>query len=196
MIFTSVKMRRDKEDASRPQPQLTTPTIRTASDPQFRYSVRSALRATLLLALLGSSSTSLAVEPPELMRGFGRTQLILSTSTSGCTLIDAYVAQNRAQRAQGLMHVKSMGSHEGMLFLYPRETVISMWMKNTYIPLDMLFADSQGIIVHLHAGAIPHDTTVISSAKPAALVLELNAGSIASFGIKVGDTLSLPENDN
>ncbi len=94
------------------------------------------------------------------------------------------------------MYVTAMDSHEGMLFLYPTAQVISMWMKNTIIPLDMVFADARGTVVHLHAGAVPHDTTIISSVEASALVLELNAGSIDAFGIETGDQLSLLDSPN
>ena len=171
--------------------------IEAASCTANQRSVRSFVKPTVItltaLAAIGWTSLAGALQPVELMRGFVRTQLVLS-GTVNCIHIDAFVAQTRSQRAQGLMHVQSMEAHEGMLFLYADPTVISMWMKNTYIPLDMVFADLDGRVVHLHRDAIPHDTTVISSVEPSSLVLELNAGSIDGFGIRTGDQVSLFDN--
>jgi len=133
-----------------------------------------------------------AAEPAGLLRDFAREQLLISTAAKGCTLVDVYVAGTAQQRAQGLMHVRTLGSHEGMVFVYPRRDVIQMWMKNTWLPLDMLFADSEGRIVHMHRNARPHDETIISSRKPVAYVVELNAGSIDRFGITTDDRIEFP----
>lgn len=197
-MFTFKKIQRKKYPAARsPVVQLKAPRAHAATRPQDRCSARSAARITvLLLALISDVSAVFGLEPAELVRGFPRAPLVLSTAASGCILIDAYVAQSQQQRAQGLMYVTSMDSHEGMLFLYPTARVISMWMKNTNIPLDMVFADARGTVVHLHAGAVPHDTTIISSVTASALVLELNAGSIDAFGIEPGDQLSLLSSPN
>lgn len=154
-----------------------------------RYCARQ--RATCLILLLCTVGTTFAIEPAGLMRGFSQGQIIIESARKGCTAIDVYIARSREQRAQGLMRVSGMDSHEGMLFIYSEKQVISMWMKNTLIPLDMLFANEQGVIVHLHRDAVPHDTSIISSAKAAALVLELNAGSIDAFGIAVGDRINI-----
>ena len=147
--------------------------------------------AAMLAALLGFLNTAAALEPVKLMEGFDQARLKIVTACGESTEVSVYVAKTPRQHAQGLMNVRSMKSHEGMLFIYARAAPITMWMKNTYIPLDMIFADAQGRIVHMHAGAKPHDTTVISSVAKAALVLELNAGSIEEFGIAVGDRISL-----
>ncbi len=197
-MFTFIEMQRKKHPAARlPVVQLKAPRAHAASTPQDRCSGRSGARiAILLLALVSDVNAVFALEPAELVRGFQRAPLVLSTAERGCILIDAYVAQSRQQRAQGLMYVTAMDSHEGMLFLYSTARVISMWMKNTNIPLDMVFADAQGTVVYLHAGAVPHDTTIISSVEESALVLELNAGSIDAFGIETGDQISLLDSPN
>lgn len=166
-----------------------TPTPLRSANPCLQ--IRNALRQLLLaIALLAATATS-AIEPAALVRNFPRTQLLLVTAER-CIAIEAWVAANNAQRAQGLMHVTAMGRHEGMLFVYDRPQIISMWMKNTYIPLDMLFATADGQIVHLHRNAIPHDTSVISSGEAVSLVIELNAGSVEAFGIAPGTRVVVP----
>ena len=137
------------------------------------------------------AGTVTAIEPAGLVRSFPRMQVLLVTAQR-CIAIDVWIAADNARRAQGLMYVEAMASHEGMLFVYDRAQVITMWMQNTLIPLDMLFASADGEIMHLHPDAVPHDTSIISSVEPVSLVLELNAGSIAGFGIKEGDRLIIP----
>ena len=157
-----------------------------------RAAVRSFWPGLVGLWLAVGLQTATAAEPAGLLRDFGREQLLLSTAAKGCTLIDVYVAATAQQRAQGLMHVREMGRHEGMVFIYPRQDVIRMWMKNTWLPLDMLFVDESGRIVHVHRDAKPHDETVISSGEPVSYVVELNAGSAELFGVKAGDRIDFP----
>ena len=68
----------------------------------------------------------------------------------------------------------------------------SMWMKNTFIPLDMLFVDGHGRIVNIHERAVPHSTDTISAAVPVRAVIELNGGVAARLGIKPGDEVKFP----
>jgi uncharacterized protein len=77
----------------------------------------------------------------------------------------------------------------GMLFDFAKEVPVSMWMKNTLIPLDMVFADDAGVIRHIHRGAIPHDETIIEAPAPMRWVLEVNAGFVDQFKIQTGDQL-------
>lgn len=160
-----------------------TPPVRS---PASRAAAYSCIFGILLLYAAGAAD---AIEPERLVRDFGQGQIIIETAAKGCTAVDVYIARSQQQRAQGLMQVSAMHSHEGMIFIYTDKRAISMWMKNTLIPLDMVFADEQGVIVHVHRDAVPHDTSIISSVEPAALVLELNAGSIDIFGITVGDRI-------
>jgi len=151
-----------------------------------------ALRHTLLPGvLLLAAVAAQAAEPAGLLRSFPRSQLLLTTENR-CTLIDIWVAANNAQRAQGLMQITSLDRYEGMLFVHNEPRILSMWMRNTFIPLDMLFATADGRIVHLHPSAIPHDESIISSVRPASLVVELNAGSIEAMGIRVGHRVEVP----
>lgn len=97
------------------------------------------------------------------------------------------VARTPAARRQGLMQRRSLDSDAGMLFEYGETRPIHMWMKNTLIPLDMLFIDRSGIIVGIEADTVPFSTRVIPSPGPVAAVLELNAGTAVRLAIKPGD---------
>jgi hypothetical protein len=90
-------------------------------------------------------------------------------------------------RAQGLMFRKSLAANGGMLFIYPGEQPVSFWMKNTLIPLDMLFVRADGSIAHIAHNAIPHDETPIDSGAAVNAVLEVNGGTATALGIKEGD---------
>lgn len=97
------------------------------------------------------------------------------------------LADNAASRRRGLMFRQSMPLDHGMLFDFEREQPLSFWMKNTPLPLDIIFIDRRGIIVHIHHRAVPYDETPIPSGKPASAVLEINGGVARLIGIAVGD---------
>jgi uncharacterized protein len=80
-----------------------------------------------------------------------------------------------------------MGEPDGMLFLYRRDQVVTMWMENTFLPLDMLFIEHSGRIARIQANTVPQSREVISSRKRVRAVLELNAGTARKLGISVGD---------
>jgi len=98
-----------------------------------------------------------------------------------------HVADTPETRAQGLMFVEGMPQTEGMLLLFDEVGEVGFWMKNTLIPLDMLFIDPTGRVATLHEGAIPHDETPIWSVAAVNTVLEINAGEVARVGILPGD---------
>jgi len=102
------------------------------------------------------------------------------------------VARNDADRAQGLMFRRSMPADQGMLFDFGRVEPVSMWMQNTYLPLDMLFIRADGTIARIAANTEPLSTRTISSGEPVLSVLELNAGTAARLGIKAGDRVEHP----
>ncbi len=93
------------------------------------------------------------------------------------------VADDAAERAQGLMHVAEMPRLTGMLFVYEREQSVSFWMRNTLIPLDMVFMDASGTVQHVHENAIPLDETPIFGGDSIQYVLEINGGLAAEIGI-------------
>lgn len=102
------------------------------------------------------------------------------------------LALTPAERAQGLMFRREMAPDHGMLFDFGEEHVVSMWMKNTILPLDMVFIDAQGRIAHIATDTVPFSEAIVSSEKPVRAVLEVLAGTARRLGIKVGDRVLHP----
>lgn len=100
------------------------------------------------------------------------------------------VMRTDAAREKGLMFRKFMPQDRGMLFDFQAERQVMMWMKNTYLPLDMVFIDHVGKVVGVAQNAEPLSETVIPSDAPAYAVLELNAGAAAKIGLKPGDHIN------
>lgn len=97
------------------------------------------------------------------------------------------LALNSRQHAQGLMFRRRMAPDAGMLFVYRREEPTAMWMKNTVIPLDMLFIARDGSVRKIAERTVPMSEAVIPSGGPVVAVLELNAGTASRLGLKAGD---------
>ncbi len=105
----------------------------------------------------------------------------------GRFIFSVEVAETAAQRQQGLQHRKNLAASAGMLFDYKRVQPVAMWMKNTLIPLDMLFIDGAGRIVNVARDTEPMSLATIPSAAPVLAVLEVNAGTARRLGIQPGD---------
>jgi uncharacterized protein len=117
--------------------------------------------------------------------------LEIVTST-GPHMFQVEIANNDATREHGLMDRRYMAADHGMLFEFDREAPVSFWMKNTYIPLDMIFIAPSGVVTRIAANAEPLSERVIPSGGPCVAVLELNGGTAASIGLKVGDKVRYP----
>jgi uncharacterized protein len=117
--------------------------------------------------------------------------LEIVTST-GRHAFQVEIADNDATREHGLMDRRYMAADHGMLFEFDREAPVSFWMKNTYIPLDMIFIAPSGAVTHIATNAEPLSERVIPSGGPCIAVLELNGGTAASIGLKVGDKVRHP----
>lgn len=102
------------------------------------------------------------------------------------------VADDPQERAEGLMFVESMPTLTGMLFVYEAPSSVSFWMKNTLIPLDMIFAGPDGAVINVHENAIPGDLTAIPGGDNIQFVLEINGGLSSRLGIAPGDTIQHP----
>ena len=102
------------------------------------------------------------------------------------------IADDRSERARGLMHRESMPASAGMLFIYPQPQSLSFWMRNTLIPLDLLFIDPGGVVQHIHHRAIPLDETPIPGGSGLTHVLEINGGMSERLGIAPGTVLRHP----
>lgn len=107
---------------------------------------------------------------------FARDVLIIEASRHACHRFDVYLARSREQQLRGLMHVRSLPETTGMLFVYSASGYRSIWMKNTYIPLDIAFIRQDGSIVNIERDAETLSLRSIRSAEPVSYVLELNAG--------------------
>lgn len=102
------------------------------------------------------------------------------------------IADTSGERAQGLMNREVMPRDAGMLFVYDRPQSVSFWMRNTLIPLDMIFADANGTVTRVHDRAVPLDETPIPGGPDVLLVLEINGGLADAFGIEPGTELRHP----
>lgn len=115
--------------------------------------------------------------------------LVIRTATTSHRF-DVEVAANPAQQERGLMFRKSLDPDKGMLFPMDPPRIASFWMKNTLIPLDMLFVRTDGTIAFIGADAEPYSKVPVSAGIPVAAVLELAGGRAASLGISEGDRVS------
>jgi hypothetical protein len=115
--------------------------------------------------------------------------------TFGQARFSVEVADTGEERAQGLMFRESLPKSGGMLFVYGAPQRASFWMKNTLIPLDMIFADPTGRVTRVHSNAIPQDTTPIDGGEGVLTVLEINGGLAAQLGIGPGAELRHPSID-
>ncbi|WP_408648445.1 DUF192 domain-containing protein [Thalassococcus lentus] len=106
------------------------------------------------------------------------------------------IADSAEERNQGLMFVEKMAASAGMLFVYDSPREVSFWMKNTLIPLDIIFADEEGVVQNVQANAIPGDLTPLPGEGPIQYVLEINGGMAALLGIKKGTQLRHPAIEN
>lgn len=116
---------------------------------------------------------------------FGRCDLTIETA-NGPVHYDAEFAATPRQTSRGLMFRQTMAPHTGMFFQFDEERIVNMWMKNTILSLDMIFVDAAGKVSHIHRGAVPGSTDIISSQVPARYVLELNAGEADTDGLGIG----------
>lgn len=135
--------------------------------------------ACVCLAVLATS----ALANEELESRFEKDVLIVEASRWACHRFDIYVALTESQRSRGLMFVRELPAATGMLFVYGGDRVASMWMKNTYIPLDMIFIRFDGTVSSVIANTEPQSLKSQSAKEPVSFVLELNAGTAARLGI-------------
>lgn len=143
------------------------------------------LSAALALLAFVAASAGVATQAGEL------DSLEILTST-GRHAFQVEIADNDATRERGLMDRRYMATDHGMLFEFDRDAPASFWMKDTYIPLDMIFIARSGVVTRIVANAEPLSERVIPSGGPCAAVLELNGGTAASIGLKVGDKVRHP----
>jgi uncharacterized membrane protein (UPF0127 family) len=160
--------------------------LRSAS---IRHRLMGALLPALLLALLplATPRSSIAMDV-EKLESFPRSSVQVRTHDSA-EWFSVWVADTPAREEQGLMFLHWLAPDQGMLFPQEPPRVMSMWMKNTLIPLDMLFIDVRGRVVYIKAEATPESEDIITNPTPVRAVLELAGGEAARRGIRVGDTV-------
>lgn len=136
--------------------------------------------AALLLTMVPPSGHAAEFQPLEII------------TKSGVQVFSVEMAKTEQERATGLMYRKELPEGKGMLFDFTPEQPVSMWMKNTYISLDMIFIASDGRIIRIAENTEPESLKTISSGGPAKGVLEVIAGTAKKLGIRPGDRVAHP----
>lgn len=152
-------------------------------------SSRRFLLAGLGLALLLVAAPALAQAP---QTGLPTSTATVVTADGRRHVFKVEIADTDVTRARGLMYRRQMAADAGMLFDYKFETETAFWMKNTLIPLDMIFIRADGTIANVAERAVPLDETSIPSNGAVRGVLEVNGGTAARLGIKAGDKVLNP----
>jgi uncharacterized protein len=142
-----------------------------------------ALLATLLCLVTASAEPT---DAQQLDQAFERSTLQIATPDARLHNFRIWIADDEARRARGLMFVRHLEEDQGMLFIYPQPQSIAMWMKNTHIPLDMLFVGADGRVESVAANTEPMSVKTIRSRGPVIAVVELNAGAAAKMKIGPG----------
>lgn len=156
--------------------------------------VSRAPRFLLRFALAGAALAPLVALPggPALAQAAAKattaaTEPLTIATQGGARRFAVEVMRDDAGRSRGLMFRRHMAPDHGMLFDFERTEPVTMWMKNTYLPLDMVFIRADGTVARVAADTEPLSTAIIPSNEPVLAVLELNAGTAARLGIKPGD---------
>jgi len=138
--------------------------------------------AAFVLLLIGAAPAALAQSLEKLE----------IASATGPHVFNVEIADNEVKREIGLMYRRYLPENRGMLFDFKEDAPVSFWMKNTYIPLDMIFISRRGVVTKIVLNAEPLSETPIPSGGPVLGVLEINGGLAARLGIKPGDRVTYP----
>ena len=160
-------------------PQIFSEWLTPARTPRFAYLCALLISSLAFLSLATARSES-GLEPLEIK------------TSSGVHAFQVEIAKDEASREKGLMYRRFMPADRGMLFEFEREEPVAFWMRNTYIPLDMIFITHDGTVARVAANAEPLNDTAIPSGAPVIGVLELNGGVAARIDLKPGDKVSAP----
>ncbi|HVV93950.1 MAG TPA: DUF192 domain-containing protein [Hyphomicrobiales bacterium] len=136
-------------------------------------------------ALLGFAGLRPALAVP-------RTVPLTVETAGGAYVFHVEIAADEAARTQGLMYRRALAPDAGMLFVFDATAPVSFWMKNTYIPLDMVFIRADGVVHRVEANAEPLSERPIDSGAPVRYVLEIAGGRAAAIGLKRGDKVLIP----
>ena len=144
----------------------------------------------LLTACQPTSNTVSAMERSP--AGLDQVPLTVTTTSGKAHRFTVEVARTEAQQAQGLMNRQSLAPDRGMIFPYEVPTAASFWMKNTLIPLDMIFIRSDGTVARIEANTAPLSLDPVAAGEPVSAVLELAGGRAAELGISAGAKVEWP----
>lgn len=150
---------------------------------------RAAFAAFLISAVLAAPCAARIACAPD--------QAVFQTE-NGPVAFQIELADDESERARGLMFRKALAPGTGMLFIYDAPRKVSFWMRNTYIPLDLVFLDQTGVIRHIHRNAVPLDETPIPGAAPGdpdpdrQMILEIGGGEAERLGLSVGQSMAHP----
>ena len=152
--------------------------------------VKSSRRA-FVLGMIGATAASMAraQTPPKPPLPLGEVAIQAKT---GRHVFKVEIVQTEAERAQGLMFRQRLAANAGMLFDFQDEQLVAFWMKNTLIPLDMIFIRGDGRIANIAQRAVPLSLDAVPSTEAVRFVLEVNGGTASRLGIKAGDRAILP----
>jgi uncharacterized protein len=158
--------------------------------------IRQIIRAfcAIVLGILVTGTSAQEVRQP--LSAFAQTTLRIETPSGRAHTFHVYVAHSELEHMQGLMYVENLPADQGMLFPFDPPRPAAMWMKNTLIPLDMLFIRADGSVANIIANATPQSLDTRSSDGPVAWVLELNGGIAARLAIEAGARVHIaPQQD-
>jgi uncharacterized membrane protein (UPF0127 family) len=155
--------------------------------------LRPAWLAALVAGLLAlGPPTSAQTGPLEDLDAFPSGDLTIGDGKRAHHNFKVWLADTPSRQSQGLMFVRALPAGRGMLFVHREPRNISMWMKNTYIPLDMVFIDARGRVQQVVEQTTPHSLALIQSKAPALAVLEIAGGEARRLGIRPGQQVSHP----
>jgi len=143
--------------------------------------------ACIILSFIVVSCLGSAPSQPQFQTG----ELVIERDSKTIEKLSVEIAETNREMEYGLMFRHDMAPDHGMIFLFPYPQHIQMWMKNTFLPLDMVFFSEDRKIVAIAANARPQDENIIDTGTNAKYVLEINAGLAAKWNLKVGDQFLL-----
>lgn len=153
--------------------------------------ISSAVAVLSALLVSGACASAQVVDPtaPEAVVEYGGPEAVIIDTANGPVSLMVELAETPEARQRGLMHRESLGADEGMLFNFQEERVVSIWMENTLIPLDIAYIRSDGSIAKIITGAQPLSRRQLYSDVPVLSVLEINSGRAAELGVAPGDVV-------
>jgi len=157
-----------------------------------RHPYASWLLLCLATLWLGSVTAEADTDAERLNKIFQRSSLKIATPDARLHSFDVWLAMNEEQHQLGLMYVRKLDPKAGMLFVYPAPFQIGMWMKDTFISLDMLFVNAQGKVVQVVERTTPQSLQTIASNTEVLGVIELNAGTVERLKIRPGARVMHP----